>query len=78
MIAPLRFGSPAPGFEGGELEMTMNFYDLEAVEYKELMTDSPKKEEGTPWIFIILPIVALALFAVYILRKKQFFSFRPR
>ncbi len=71
MIALLDFGSPAPGFDGGEVAMIKNYYDLDAVEYKEPPKSSPKKEEGFPWVLLILVIAVLGLMAFLILRRRR-------
>jgi serine protease AprX len=74
MIAPLKFGSPAPGFEGGDVAMTVNYFDLEAVEYKEAPEESPRGSEGIPWIFIIPGLLALGILAAYVLRGRRSFG----
>jgi hypothetical protein len=71
MIAPLDFGSPAAGFEGGEVAMTVNYYDLDAVEYKEPPKAPPKKEEGFPWVLLIPVIAVLGLLVFLIYRRRQ-------
>jgi serine protease AprX len=69
MIAPLRFGSPISGYEGDEVAMTVNYYDLEAVEYKEIEIEVPEKEEGIPLLLLIL-IVLVVCIIVYIVMRK--------
>jgi hypothetical protein len=59
MIAPLRFGSPSPGFEGGEVAMTVNYYDLDAVEYKITETKEQKREGGISWVLVVLGLVII-------------------
>jgi hypothetical protein len=71
MIAPLQFGSPAPGFEGGEVSMTLNYYDLDAVEYKEPVVDVPKREEGPPFLLIIAALAIVGLLIYFFRRKRQ-------
>lgn len=71
MIAPLKFGSPAPEFEGGEISMTVNYYDMDAVELKETIIVPPKKEEGVSWIVIIPALLAICALSVYFLRKRK-------
>jgi hypothetical protein len=70
MIAPLRFGSPGPGYDGDEVAMPVNYYDLDAVEYKEIIKKIPKKEEGNPLILLIPIVLVLGLLTVYIAKKR--------
>jgi hypothetical protein len=77
MIAPLGFGSPAPGFDGGEVAMTKNYYDLDAVEYKEPPKSPPKKEEGFPWMILIPVIAILGLLAFLMYRRRQTANIPP-
>ncbi|UCG69058.1 MAG: S8 family serine peptidase [Thermoplasmata archaeon] len=69
MIAPLRFGSPAFDYASEEVSLTVTYYDLEAVEYKEFVTDSEKKEEGIPWFLVLIFILILCVIG-YILRRR--------
>jgi serine protease AprX len=71
MIAPLKFGTPAVEFEGGEISMTLNYYDMDAVELKEIKIEPQKKEEGVPWIIIIPALLAIAALSVYFLRRRK-------
>jgi serine protease AprX len=73
MIEPLRFGSPAPGFEGGEVAMGINYYDLDAVELKEPPKIQLKEEEGIPWILGIVPLLMLGILGLYYVRKRKNF-----
>ncbi|UCE73115.1 MAG: S8 family serine peptidase [Methanomassiliicoccales archaeon] len=70
MIAPLRFGSPGPGYDGDEVAMPVNYYDLDAVEYKEIIKKSPKKEEGDPLLLLIPIVLILALIMGYFAKKR--------
>jgi serine protease AprX len=71
MIAPLKFGSPEQGFEGGEISMSFNYYDLDAVELKEIIIEPPKKDEEIPWILVIPMLLAIAGFSFYLYRKRR-------
>ncbi|UCE37909.1 MAG: S8 family serine peptidase [Thermoplasmata archaeon] len=70
MIAPLRFGTPSSDYDGNEMEMTVNLYDLEAVEYVELGKKPPKKEEGIPWALVASAILILLILG-YIMTRKM-------
>jgi serine protease AprX len=69
MIAPLRFGTPASEYDGDEIAMTVAYYDLEAVEYKEIEKEVVKKEEGAPWFLFILILIILCIIGYIMVRK---------
>ncbi|MEE9150383.1 MAG: S8 family serine peptidase, partial [Thermoplasmata archaeon] len=69
MIAPLRFGTPVLGSEGHEVAMTVTYYDLEAVEYKEIEKEVQKREDGAPWLLFI-PIVLVMCAIGYVSMRK--------
>jgi serine protease AprX len=69
MIAPLRFGTPDSGFDGDEIAMTVTYYDLEAVDYKDIVKEERKKEEGFPWFLLILFFLIICIIGYIILRR---------
>jgi hypothetical protein len=71
MIAPLRFGSPAPGYKGGEVAMTLNFYDLDAVEYKEVVKEPSKAKKDPPYFLLIFALAAVGVLVYFIRRRKD-------
>jgi serine protease AprX len=72
MIAPLRFGSPADTYSDEEMEMTVNFYDLEAVEYREEEKLPEKVGEEPPWFILIAALLLISAIG-YIMAKKMGF-----
>jgi hypothetical protein len=71
MIAPLRFGSPAAGFEGGEVAMSVNYYDLDAVEYKEIVQKQPQSKQEPPLFLIIVALGAVGILIYFFRRRRQ-------
>jgi hypothetical protein len=71
MIAPLRFGDPSPGYEGMEIGMNVNYFDLEAVELKEPPKIKPKDEEGVPWALVVVLLLVMGLVIFYFLRRRK-------
>jgi hypothetical protein len=69
MIAPLRFGSPAIDYASEEVALTVTYYDLEAVEYKELDTEAEKRVEEIPWHLILISILILCAIGYYLRGK---------
>jgi serine protease AprX len=70
MIAPLRFGVSTPEYSGGELEMNVHYYDLEAVKLKEVHNPPPHRYDGIP--AYLFPLIGLILiFIAFAWRKMQ-------
>jgi hypothetical protein len=70
MIAPLRFGTATPDYAGGELEMNVHYYDLEAVKLKEEYTPPPDRNDGIP--AYLFPLIGLILiFMAFTWRRMQ-------
>jgi hypothetical protein len=74
MIAPLRFGSPADTYSDEEMEMTVNFYDLEAVEYREEEKKPEKLGEEPPWIILIAAFLLISVIGYLLVKKRGFWK----
>jgi hypothetical protein len=74
MIAPLRFGSPADTYSDEEMEMTMHFYDLEAVEYIEVEEEPEKEGKEFPWIVSIAVLLLISAICYIIVKKRGFWK----
>ena len=69
-IAPLRFGTSTSDYTGGELEMNVHYYDLEAVRLKEVHTPPPDRYDGIP--AYLFPLIGLILiFIAFAWRRMQ-------
>ncbi len=62
MIAPLRFGISTPDYQGGDVQMRVNYYDLEAVRLKEVYTRPPNRHDAIP--AYLFPLIGLILIVV--------------
>jgi len=70
MIAPLRFGTSTPEYAGGELEMTVHYYDLEAVKLRDDYEPPPDKRDAIP--AYLFPLIGLILiFIAFFWRRVQ-------
>ncbi len=71
MIAPIRFGDPGSSYEGDFVAMTQKYYDLDAVEYKEIVYESERKGEETSWHLLVSVILIVGILGYIMVRKRR-------
>ncbi len=72
MIAPLKFGSPVDSYEGEELKMTVDQYDLDKVEYYKIEERNKKEEGGPIWTLFIFALLVVGVIGYIIVKKRGF------